>query len=163
MANILPQITHIVVVMFENRSLDNMCGWIYPHQGINPSRFLPAGSPAAYDGLNGTLWNPSNRSFLTAGTSNGNVNNGKVPDPLDWDVTTIFNVLESIGASWNVYADTWITPSLVRIMFPKLWDPLLDFHFHGFDDFEDDCASDNLPQYSFIEPSFLIDPNDHHP
>src|SRR5260370_35149373 len=66
MANILPQITHIVVVMFENRSLDNMCGWIYPHQGINPSRFLPAGSPAAYDGLNGTLWNPSNRSFFNA-------------------------------------------------------------------------------------------------
>lgn len=28
MAGILPQIRHIIVVMLENRSFDNMCGWL---------------------------------------------------------------------------------------------------------------------------------------
>ena len=270
MANILPQIKHIVMVMFENRSLDNMCGWIYSDPGNTPSLFLPAGSPAAYDGLNAGLWNPSNpsffdgqppvqvpvakgttsltvpnpdpeetfinvnyqlfgpqdpapnpkfptmgfvvnyedatalsanqimqtysptqvpvitalaqnyaisdawfcsvpsqtwpnRAFVTAGTSNGNVNNGDPPNPLHWDVPTIFNVLESMGTSWRVYADTLVTPSLVRTMFPALWDPRLDRHFRGFGEFQEDCANNSLPQYSFLEPSFLIEPNDEHP
>jgi phospholipase C len=269
-ANILPQIKHIVMVMFENRSFDNMCGWIYSDQGKTPSLFLPECSPAEYDGLKASLWNPSNasffdgqppvqvpvangttsftvpnpdpeetfinvnyqlfgpqdpnqdphwpmkgfvvnyedtnapiadeimqtysptqvpvitalaenyaisdawfcsvpsqtwpnRAFVTAGTSNGNVNNGDPPDPLQWDVPTIFNVLESMGTSWRVYADTLVTPSLVRTMFPKLWDPLLDLHFRGFGEFQEDCANNSLPQYSFLEPSFLIEPNDEHP
>jgi phospholipase C len=34
-----------------------------------------------------------NRSFVHAGTSNGNVVNGNPPNPLDWNVDTIFNVL----------------------------------------------------------------------
>ena len=47
MAQVLPQIKHIVVVMLENRSFDNLCGWIYRDpQGPTPSLFLPAGSPA---------------------------------------------------------------------------------------------------------------------
>jgi phospholipase C len=43
-----------------------------------------------------------NRAFAQAGTSNGRVDNGNPPDPLDWNVPTIFNVLESIGAAWCV-------------------------------------------------------------
>lgn len=268
MPGILPQIEHIVVVMLENRSLDNMCGWLYPDASHAPSTCLPAGSPQAYDGLSTTLWNPSNagyfsgqpatavqvvqgtssltvpnpdpeetfdnvtyqlfgppsatrqtamqgfivdyqyataaeanqimesytpaqvpvisalarsyaisdawfcsvpsqtwpnRAFVHAGTSNGNVNNGKPADPLRWNVPTIFNVLHSIGASWRVYSDATVAPSLTRTMFPKLWDPLLDGHFHHFDDFQQDCAQQSLPQYSFIEPNFLSNPNDEHP
>ncbi len=270
MANILPQIQNVVVVMLENRSFDNMCGWLYPSTGPQPKRFLPSSSPAAYSGLNPSLWNPSNvsffsgappvkvpiaqgtasmtvpdpdpeetfsnvsyqlfgpeapntsprwpnlgfvvnyenatagkaaqimqaytpsevpiisalaqnfaisdawyssvpsqtwpnRAFVHAGTSNGNVDNGDPPDPLDWDVTTIFSVLESVNASWKVYSDTVIVPSLTRTMFPSLWNPLLDGHFHGFDDFKEDCARNSLPKYSFLEPSFLNDPNDEHP
>lgn len=270
MASILSQVKNIVVVMLENRSLDNMCGWLYSNQGPQPSLYLPKQNPAAYNGLNSSLWNPSNvsyfagdpavkvpvvngassftipnpdpeetfpnvnyqlfgpeppstnpkwpnlgfvvnyeyatastanqimqcyntaevpvisslaqnfaisdawyssvptqtwpnRSFFHAGTSNGNVNNGEVPDPFDWDVPNIFNVLESISIDWRVYSDTIITPSLTRTMFPSLWDPFLDDHFAGFDDFQDDCANNSLPPYSFIEPSFLFEPNDEHP
>lgn len=104
-----------------------------------------------------------NRAFAHAGTSNGHVDNGSPPDPLKWDVPTIFNVLVPVGASWSVYSDTILTPSLTRTMFPKLWDVTLSSHFKGFPAFVDACANDALPQYSFIEPSFLVDPNDQHP
>ena len=245
MAQILPQIKHIVVVMLENRSFDNLCGWIYSDpQGPQPSLFLPAGSPAVYDGLNASFWNPANksyfdaneppvkvpvvqgttdftvpspdpeetfdnvtyqlygpqgpdpsptwpmqgfvvnyqdtkvaspdqimqtyspaqlpvltalaqnfaisdawfcsvpsqtwpnRSFVHAGTSNGNVDNGVITNPFHWDVMTIFNVLQSMGASWKVYNDSF-TSSLTRIMFPKLWSPLLNGHFRGFQRFSE--------------------------
>ena len=86
-----------------------------------------------------------NRAFAHAGTSNGRVDNGNPPDPLDWNVPTIFNVLESIGAAWCVYSDTALTPSLTRTMFPKLWDPRLDARFRGFDGFIEDCAHGALP------------------
>jgi phospholipase C len=270
MASILSRIKHIVVVMLENRSFDNICGGAYARPGQQPNLFLPAGSPPVYDGLNSGLWNPSNigffagqppvkvpvvlgttantipdpdpeetfdnvtfqlygpeqpgpsprfpmqgfvvnyeitgsaaaadimqtytdsqvpvitslarefavsdawfssvpsqtwpnRAFVHAGTSNGNVDNGKVPNPFHWNVTTIFNVLDSIGVSWKVYNDDFV-PSLTRLMFPRLWDPFLDGHFRGFGAFQDDCASDSLPQYSFLEPDFLTArANDEHP
>jgi phospholipase C len=65
MARILQQIQHIVVVMFENRSLDDMCGWLYRDPANPPSTFLPAGSPAGFDGLNSALWNPRNVSYFS--------------------------------------------------------------------------------------------------
>jgi phospholipase C len=103
-----------------------------------------------------------NRAFFHAGTSNGNVVNGALPNPFDWDVRNIFNVLEDIGASWRVYHDTVIVPSLTWLMFPNLWIYSLD-HFSFFDTFKSDCANGTLPQYSFLEPSFLVNPNDEHP
>ena len=270
MPQILGQIKHVVVVMFENRSLDNLCGWLYS-TGAPPSVFLPNGSATAFNGLNTSIFNPSNkayfngapadkvfvtqgttsstvpnpdpeetfdnvsqqicgpagyqappaypmqgfivnyddatpandaaqimqayspgqmpvlselarsyaisdawfasvpsqtwpnRAFAHAGTSNGHVNNGEPPDPFEWDVETIFNVLTRCNISWAVYSDTILTPSLTRTMFPKLWDLHLDGQFRGFPDFEDACAKNALPAYSFIEPSFLLDPNDAHP
>jgi phospholipase C len=47
-------------------------------------------------------------------------------------------------------------------MFPKLWGFALD-RFSHFDDFKRACASSSLPRYSFLEPSFLGNPNDDHP
>ncbi|AIY42504.1 Phospholipase C 4 precursor [Collimonas arenae] len=268
MGRILPQIEHIVVVMFENRSMDNMLGWLYA-DGSAPAAVLPGTGAAQFDGLRADMWNPANagyfsgdppqkimvargavsntipdpdpeetfdnvtyqlygpqgaaalapypmqgfvinyattatsdatqimqchdcaqvpvlaalarqyavsdawfasvpsqtwpnRAFVHAGTSNGRVNNGSPPDPFKWDVPTIYNVLQSIGVSWSVYSDTLVCPSLTRTMFPKLWDPLLNSHFCGFTGFVDACASDTLPAYSFIEPSFLLEPNDQH-
>lgn len=268
---ILPQIKHIIVVMLENRSFDNICGWLYkPGTTPQPSQFLPASSPQQFDGLKSTYFNPvselyftgqstetypvfdqanatnmpdpdpeedlddvsyqlfgpeapsptpkwpnlgfvinyakvtgtnipvqimepfstaqlpvisalaanyaisdawfssvptdtwPNRAFFHAGTSNGNVVNGALPNPFDWDVRNIFNVLEDIGASWRVYHDTVIVPSLTWLMFPNLWIYSLD-HFSFFDTFKSDCANGTLPQYSFLEPSFLVNPNDEHP
>jgi phospholipase C len=113
-----------------------------------------------------------NRSFTHAGTSNGHINNGTstanpgndaIPDPLEWDARTIFNVLEDTGTPWAVYHDTTVLPSLTRTMFPRLWDKSLSPRFKHFSAFVDDCASGSLPRYSFIEPSFLIEPTDQHP
>lgn len=100
-----------------------------------------------------------NRAFVHAGTSMGRVNN--TPEPL-YDAQTIFEVLEETGHSWRVYNDS-ILMSLARLQFPALWDPLLQVYFRGMGEFEEDAAAGTLPEYSFLEPSFLIEPNDQHP
>lgn len=100
-----------------------------------------------------------NRAFVHTGTSMGRVNNK--PEPL-YDATTIFEVLENTGHTWRVYNDT-ILMSLARLQFPKLWDPLLQIHFRGIGELEEDAAAGTLPEYSFVEPSFQIRPNDGHP
>lgn len=269
MAGILPQIGHIVVVMLENRSFDNMCGWLY--RSGAPVQYLPSTSGSQpFNGLREDLFNPvhdsyfttgagetypifdktnatnmpdpdpeegfeavsyqlfgpeaptptpkwpnlgfvvnygkvtgtnipvqimepfspeqvpvisalaknfaicdawfssvpsetwPNRSFFHSGTSNGHVVNGSHPNPLAWDVPTIFNILEDFGVSWRVYSDAKLAPALTWLMSPKLWKFSFD-RFSHFDQFKKDCESGSLPQYSFLEPSFIEDPNDQHP
>ncbi|WP_353063782.1 alkaline phosphatase family protein [Tunturiibacter psychrotolerans] len=46
MAN-LSLIKHIIVVMFENRSFDNMLGWLYPDREPQPRRPTYAASMSA--------------------------------------------------------------------------------------------------------------------
>jgi phospholipase C len=104
-----------------------------------------------------------NRAFAHAGTSNGHVDNGSPPDPFDWQVRTIFNVLGDAGASWAVYSAALVAPSLTVTMFPTLWDAKYKPNFQRFSDFVAACRNNTLPQYSFIEPRFLLDPNDQHP
>ncbi len=107
-----------------------------------------------------------NRAFLHAGTSNGHVDNGSPPDPAEWNVPTIFNVFETASpkVTWSVFSDTCIAPPLTRVQFPRLWDFDLDGHFQHFRAFQDACAvHGGLPQYSFLEPSFLFHPSDQHP
>ncbi|NIE63649.1 phosphoesterase [Burkholderia sp. Ax-1719] len=104
-----------------------------------------------------------NRAFVHAGTSNGHVDNGTPPDPFDWQVPTIFNVLSEVGASWAVYSDALIAPSLTLTMFPTLWNAKYKPNFQRFSAFVSDCQNNTLPQYSFIEPRFLLNPNDQHP
>ncbi len=51
---ILPQVKNIVFLMLENRSLDNLLGWLYnwpPDYLPPPTHVFPAGSPTGYDGL----------------------------------------------------------------------------------------------------------------
>ena len=271
MARSLERIRHVVVVMFENRSLDTMLGWLYP-DGDLPQRVLPRGSSPAFDGLRADFSNPSrsgkrifvtgsvsntgvpdpdpqetffnvdaqifgprdgitpplppmqgfvlnyqttptrdpsqvmqahspiqvpvlsslarsyavsdawfasvpsqtwpNRAFAHAGTSNGHVNNETftrnpgtrgLPDPFEWNMRTIFNVLEDADVPWAIYHDTTVIPSLTRTMFPQLWLESLSPRFKRFSAFVDACATGSLPAYSFIEPSFLIEPTDQHP
>ncbi len=270
MTRILQQIEHIVVVMMENRSFDNMAGWLYGPGTQPPAQFLPASSAKTFNGLHAGLFNPAselyftgqsqetypvfdkaaafnmpdpnpnedfpnvnlqlygpeapnqnpmwpnlgfatnyklvtgsnipveimepfspaqvpvlsalarnfavsdawfssvpsetwpNRCFFHSGTSNGNVVNGAYPNPFDWDVRTIFNVLEDLGISWRVYSDTLVAPALTWVMFPQLWGFGLD-RFGHFSDFREACAKGTLPRYTFLEPSFLDNPNDDHP
>jgi phospholipase C len=61
----LSQIKHVVVVMFENRSFDNMLGWLYPSGEAQPSQFLPLTNGAPFEGLRPELWNPSNESYFS--------------------------------------------------------------------------------------------------
>lgn len=45
------KIEHIVYVMFENRSLDNVLGWLYDDKKNSPKQFLPSSPNAVYNGL----------------------------------------------------------------------------------------------------------------
>ena len=47
----LKEIENIVVVMFENRSFDNLLGWLYEHPPSEPIHFIPTTSKHEYDGL----------------------------------------------------------------------------------------------------------------
>ena len=282
----MENIRHLVVLMLENRSFDNMVGYVYADKENHPPINIPPpaeGAPTAYDGLSkpaadSDFWNPSNanffgdppaepqkipvtalvtdfrmpnpdpgeefvhitsqlfgpmvspaqndlhpmkgfaldygslkdcaaanimqcygaaqvpvittlaqsyaisdrwyassptqtwpnRAFVHLGTSRGKVNNAP-NDPFHYNVPTIFNVLEDLNytpwgevITWGVYNDT-ILPSLTRLQLPRLWDRVLDGHFHFFETFKQQALDGTLPTYSFIEPSFTIDPNDEHP
>lgn len=108
-----------------------------------------------------------NRAFVHLGTSLGKVNNWPY-DPLHYNIDTIFNVLEGLTApwgqpvTWGVYNDSML-PSLTHLQLPKLWDPSLEDHFLGIETFKEQARDGELPTYSFVEPSFVFDPNDEHP
>ena len=88
-----PRIKHIVVLMLENRSFDNVLGWAYATS--RPSHFTPPGSTKRYNGLQGpglnrwanpvkvgnaTVWIPPKRGFSM--TSIGGVSY-LMPPPVD--------------------------------------------------------------------------------
>jgi phospholipase C len=63
---ILPQVKHVIVVMLENRSFDNICGWLYkPGTKPQPSQFLPPSSAKEYDGLKSSCFNPADKQYFT--------------------------------------------------------------------------------------------------
>jgi phospholipase C len=53
----MPQIKNVVMLMLENRSLDNLFGYLYT--GGEPLTFYPKGSPQRYDGIPAGASNPS--------------------------------------------------------------------------------------------------------
>jgi phospholipase C len=275
MAGNLAKIQHLVVVMLENRSFDNMLGFLYTDQGNVPPRNLPALAPATFDGLlpnSDAFWNPANpdffsvpgtapqkvaassgttgaapftvpdpdpneqfphfnfqifgtqtpadgqqptmlgflvdyliaagnnldtarrvmqsyspdqvpvlsqlarsyavcdrwfasvpaqtwpnRGFMHTGTACGQVSNS---GPFAYNTETIYEVLQKTGHSWGVYKDTAL-PSLVKLQYPRLG--LFPLHFHQFSQFKIDAKNGTLPSYSFVEPSFAVEPEDQHP
>jgi phospholipase C len=68
----MENIKHLVVLMLENRSFDNMVGYLYADVNNQPPINVPpqpAGSPSTYDGLLNPIlgtefWNPSNETFF---------------------------------------------------------------------------------------------------
>ncbi len=84
MSHIKNKIKHVVVLMMENRSADNLIGWLY--DDVNkPGHFIPEAWPQAYNGLAGTdyanpldLSNPSDVIKASRGVDNLRVPN---PDP----------------------------------------------------------------------------------
>ena len=276
MPSALSKIQHVVVVMMENRSFDNLLGFLYANENNTPPRNLPANDPPTFDGLLSSdatdiFWNPANpdffsdqappvkvfasspttgpapfripnpdpneafaditfqlfgttspseneqpgmlgflvdyikakgssqdlarqimqqysaaqvpvlgqlaksfavsdawfasapaqtwpnRGFMHTGTSRGRVNNGNI---FAYDTQTIFEVLENCGKTWAVYKNT-LLPSLTELQYPRL--SRFQSHFLDFSSFKSAAKNGTLPQYSFIEPSFVFQPNDQHP
>ena len=110
-----------------------------------------------------------NRSFVHAGTSSGYVNNGGGGHCFVNDTTTIFDVLEDAGKSWNIFCGSWLLESFALLTQKKLWKHALGGRFAHFRDFLSAAGKKNgLPNYSFIEPiyfdSIIWGPeNDAHP
>jgi phospholipase C len=130
-----------------------------------------------------------NRNFWHAGTSWGHViNPGPGDDPgdesnqpnterwlLDTIGITLFSQLWIAERSWKIYSDNKIPlPGGQNFPFPVVpllhfgsFIPLLLSHrpdiFNTLAAFKSDCASGNLPAYSFIEPNFFDPHNDMHP
>jgi phosphoesterase family protein len=69
----MEKIRHLVVLMLENRSFDNMVGYMYADKDNHPPINIPppaaGGAPTTYDGLsnpaaNSDFWNPGNANFF---------------------------------------------------------------------------------------------------
>jgi hypothetical protein len=85
MLEILAGIEHVVVVMLENRSLDNMLGTL-PADGNRPNAVLPSASAPQFDGLRPGLANPANAGYFNGAPPQwvaavGAVQSSTVPDP----------------------------------------------------------------------------------
>jgi phospholipase C len=90
--NVMPQIKNIVFLMLENRSLDNLLGWLY--EKSNPEHVFPLDSRKDYDGLQ------------TGSHSNPEPNNPEQLVP----VTKITDIRwrEMLNNQWGVpYYDPW--------------------------------------------------------
>ena len=151
-----------------------MLGFLVNYQktsSTNPSALMETYSPDQLTVLSGLArnyavsdaWYASapcqtwpNRAFVHTGTSNGRVNNWP-NNPFDFDIPTIFNVLEANRNTWAVYNPGPFS-SLTRLQLPRLYDPRLNAHFLGITDFIEQAKAGTLPSYSFVEPSFLAVP-----
>jgi phospholipase C len=179
---------HIKVQMFQTSQTPTMLGFVQDYATVtgnpNPNSIMECFTPEQVPVISALAksyaicdrWFASvpcetwpNRAFVHAGTSSGRVNNcdgtedNCVPDPFYYHTRTIFNFLEDIGKSWKVYNDS-VLISLTRAQFiTQLGNPLLDGHFQSFGQFRKDALAGTLPAYSFVEPSFLVQPNDQHP
>lgn len=83
-SNIQKKIDHVVVLMMENRSFDNLMGWLYESE--QPKHFLPPNSPEPVKRFNGLAGiNYSNPLDLHKPGSAINVSKGvedfRVPNP----------------------------------------------------------------------------------
>src|SRR5580692_524407 len=107
----------------------------------------------------------ANRSFFNAATSSGLVVNVDPPEsfPVHNTAETIFDRLQRHGHSWRVYCDPPSHISLTGIIHaPRLIDNFRS-NFFSTDQFLQDAATGQLPEYSFIEPNLLYGHNDMHP
>lgn len=98
-----------------------------------------------------------NRAFVHAGTARGEVTNGNV---WAYATKTIYEVLSKAGATWAIYKNTEL-PSLTQLQYPALMLSLS--HIQHFSKFQAAAKNGTLPKYSFIEPSFFLQPEDQHP
>jgi phospholipase C len=102
-----------------------------------------------------------NRHYLLAGTSFGQVSNVIPTDSAQWDVRTIFHLLDEAGIDWRVYQSQVAFAFLYAYVRNQRAANLVPVGR-----FFDDAAAGTLPPVSFIDPIFFGDEtteNDEHP
>lgn len=84
----MESIEHVVVVMFENRSFDNLLGWLYDSTTDPPPHNIPEQNPTTFEGLSANTYsNTLNGSTVfasrppTSWASAPNPNTVPTPDP----------------------------------------------------------------------------------
>ncbi|NQX35287.1 alkaline phosphatase family protein [Herbiconiux sp. VKM Ac-2851] len=110
-----------------------------------------------------------NRLFFHASTSHGFVTNkgeggyDKWLDASKADAPTIFNRLQDAGLTWRVYYDAAQLVSMTGVLHAPVLEPYWKSHFRVMEQFYDDVANGDLPDYAFIEPRMIYNHNDMHP
>ena len=108
-----------------------------------------------------------NRSFFHASTSHGYVTNAEGAGIGKWldapAVPTVFTRLEEAGKSWRVYYDAQQVVSLTGLLSAPSIEKYWKSNFRSMEQFHDDAAKGNLPDYAFVEPRMVFDHNDMHP
>ncbi|KAA9089339.1 alkaline phosphatase family protein [Microbacterium radiodurans] len=108
-----------------------------------------------------------NRSFFHASTSHGFVVNHTGDDYDKWidapPAPTIFNRLEDAGRTWRVYYDATQLVSLTGMLHAPVLERYWKTNFRVMEQFYEDAATGNLPDYAFIEPRMVFNHNDMHP
>jgi phospholipase C len=80
---ILPQIKHVIVLTLENRSFDNLFGWLYDGTpGNTPACYIPNASPPPFNGLS------ANRYFNENSAVNGGAQVSASEGTTAWTVGT---------------------------------------------------------------------------
>jgi len=83
MTSMLDKIDHVVVLMLENRSLDNVLGWLYTDE--KPQRFVGADTTPIYQGLQTaeySNWYEGRMIPATRGTTGATGHDGIAPQPM---------------------------------------------------------------------------------
>ena len=103
-----------------------------------------------------------NRCFFHAGTSGGQVDNRPFRHWIQMRDKTLFDQLEEKKISWKIYFDEHDVISLTWLIHNRSLSPKPS-HFHHLRQLFADFEKGTLPTYSFIEPRFLVAPQDFHP
>jgi len=104
-----------------------------------------------------------NRAYVHSATSHGMGYNDVTILAEGLPNEPIFMSLQDAGATWTVYMEEIST----TLFFQEMRNPLYVENYGDFDEFLDDAASGDLPNYAFIEPRYLdflsFPANDQHP
>ena len=114
------EIKHVVVLMLENRSFDNVLGWLYADAGNRPPRNIPDATPPTFDGLvENTFWNArsaanSPRVYATKGVTRSPTNKQPDPNPMEGYPSLLEQMFGVwLGAAWRADIPSKLEPGTV--------------------------------------------------
>ncbi|BCA56423.1 hypothetical protein W02_35630 [Nitrospira sp. KM1] len=108
----------------------------------------------------------TNRAFFHAASSSGFViNTPSIRWPFENTAPVIFQSLTDANHTWTIYYDGFDIVPLTRLLhYPTLGDfPDAAPYFKDMTSFYDDVENGTLPDYTFIQPRFLLETNSYHP